>query len=93
MFDKKLYKYWETTASNFGSGNKKFIHSVRVGNDVPLEVRLIVDGKAYAYVVPPAKTRYFRLNKAGYSVAFSLKALESECNVTVPVIVYSEEVG
>ena len=33
------------------------------------------------------------LNKAGYSVAFSLKALESECNVTVPVIVYSEEVG
>lgn len=93
VYDKKLYKYIESTASNFGTGNKKTIHSVRIQNDVPLEFKLYVDGKTYYYEIPAGEMRYFRLNRQGYRIAFSLKALESECNISVPVFVYSEEVG
>lgn len=87
-----LYKSLECTATDLGSHNKKIIKGVRMGNNVPVELTVTVDGVESFYEIPPGAVRFIRLQGVGYHLSFNLKTVYPDPKISLPVFVYSEEV-
>lgn len=87
-----LHKCFECTATDLGSNNKKTLKGVRMGNNVPVELTVIVDGVESFYEIPPGAVRFIRLHGTGYHLSFRLKTVCADPEISLPVFAYAEEV-